>query len=375
LVSANYQTYKNLVKQNWTNGNINESKIAMLSNLRKTLRITEEEHQQILAELGATLGAAPLQAQTQAPVQQSAPPRSAEVIPTATDMPKRITPAYAASVPLGPISPAPGQVVQTTPQPSHIAPAGPMPAPVAPAPTAQPTIQPAGASRVPQHVGSVHQMADRPETGEPSTIGSGIQRVGPALGPQQAPKPVAGESKPASAIKEPKTPEDYLELGKEAYRVGDYQKALEQCEISLKMKPSNNPQALFFKKRAKSKIEEGAPGADFAKPAEAPQSDLMLSHIAPPVVAPVSPPPAAASGPGAQQCLSCRDTKVCSWCKGTGECWMCHGAKICSNCKGTGKVGEASCPKCRGSGKCDSCLGSGNCYWCKGSGKCHKCSK
>ena len=56
MPSVNYQTYKNLVKQNWVDGKIEESKKAMLSNLRKTLGVSDEEHMQVVAELASSLG-------------------------------------------------------------------------------------------------------------------------------------------------------------------------------------------------------------------------------------------------------------------------------------------------------------------------------
>jgi len=203
---------------------------------------------------------------------------------------------------------------------------------------------------------------------KPEDLG-GIKRVSPAPAEEPSTSAPVTPTPTGSASADPtdeQDPDKLLEMGKEAYREGEYKKAFDICDKVLQLKP-NHSQAVFFKKRAKSKIDEGGDEAEAAPEAAA---DPMMAHTQT-----TASPGLPAGGNANPKCLSCRDTEVCSWCKASGVCWMCHGAGKCSACKGTGIVEGDTCNKCKGSGQCDSCLGSGKCYWCKGSGKCHKCQK
>jgi hypothetical protein len=274
----------------------------MLSNLRKTLNVSDEEHEQIVTELsGSSASAAPGQ----------------------------------------PLQEASGRYTQDK------------------------DFEPTG-------YGAQSPAAETPVKEEPAAapeINEGITRVTPSPAPAAAPQTPAATAPqtpapaaaPAAAVGD-----SPLEQGKEAFRQGDYQKAYDLCDEALKAKPGDS-QALFFKKRAKSKLDESGGGS--SSPAPEGTADPMMSHVQQ-----TAQTPAPASGGDQMKCMSCRDTHNCSWCKSSGVCWMCHGAGTCSSCKGSGLTDGGTCTKCKGSGKCDSCLGSGKCYWCKGSGKCHKCS-
>ena len=340
----------------------------MLTNLRKTLRISDDEHQQIIDELRAASGF---------------PPASTPVAPTpapamTTSMPSPVQPAFAPS----PAPPSP------SPQPAQVHPLGPTPGPI---PTPTPISSPAQvAPDIPKSAtisalevdirGGSHHLSITPTqaterepapTTASSIISSGIQRVSPA--PKAAEQPASNLLEAAKGKRdEDLNFDECLELGKEAYRTGGYKRSVDLCDRALKLKP-NNSQAIFFKKRSKSKMDEAAPASAVpaAQTSPQPTSDPMLSHMGAPKAAQT----AVQSGSIIPKCLSCRDTHVCSWCKGQGLCWMCQGTGVCNTCKGSGTLNDAPCPKCKGSSKCDSCMGTGKCYWCKGTAKCHKCSK
>lgn len=316
MASVNYQTYKNLVKQNFVDGKIDDSKIAMLNNLRKTLRIADEEHEQILSELTGEMSGAP----------------AVEEKPAET--PATDTPSSSDANTLG------SDGVHTL-----------------------------GSDGVHTLGGSSSEPEDKPPS-------SGIVRSFGDASTDKSPDDTSAaatiqrvSTDTSKEIEEPKAApaasgsfDDLLNQGKEAYRAGKYQDAYDFCTQALEVKP-NNSQALFFKKRAKSKLGDNVKKSSPAQE----RSDPMMSHMAKPQEKkPVE-------NSLIPKCLSCRDTGTCSWCKGEGSCWMCHGTGKCNNCKGSGIVDDETCPKCKGSGECDSCIGSGKCYWCKGSGKCHKC--
>jgi hypothetical protein len=306
--SVNYQTYKNLVKQNWVDGKIEESKKAMLGNLRKTLGVSDEEHMQVVAELSSSL-----------PSSGSGETETPDADPSryhGHDDEFQVQ-GYASEP--GTDEPEPKEEEQ------------------------------------PQDTGP-QETQDTGTT--PAELG--IKRVSPA---PAEPTPDTGTDVPEGDL----SPEKLLELGKDAFRKGEYRKAFDLCDKVLKETP-NHSQALFFKKRAKTKMDETGEGPTATQQESA---DPMLSHIQQ-----TSTEATEAAGSSANpKCLSCRDSGTCSWCKSSGVCWMCHGSGTCNTCKSTGIVDGETCNKCKGSGKCDSCLGSGKCYWCKGSGKCHKCQK
>lgn len=61
---------------------------------------------------------------------------------------------------------------------------------------------------------------------------------------------------------------------------------------------------------------------------------------------------------------------ACKSCEGIGKCYWCKGAIKCTECSGSGKLSSGEeCGECKGSGECQHCKGSGNCHWCNGTGK------
>lgn len=131
---------------------------------------------------------------------------------------------------------------------------------------------------------------------------------------------------------QPDAPGDCLKLGKNAYHSGDYKRALEMCDQVLCVNPSDS-EALFFRKRALSKMADGA------EPADVKSGDLLFTVPA------VKPP-----------CGSCRGSGKCYWCKGTGRCYWCSGTGL------------------RGGVRCESCKATGSCRWCGATGACPKCA-
>jgi tetratricopeptide (TPR) repeat protein len=181
----------------------------------------------------------------------------------------------------------------------------------------------------------------------------------------------------------PESPEDQikdlLNSGKNAYHKGNYEHAIECCDNVLLIDPDNS-EALFFRKRALSKIEK-LRGKDAGGKAAA-AADIEVSDAGEVPVGAANNGGAevavgeikAPAGGGDPNCKSCAGSGQCHWCKGSGKCYWCKGSGKCDKCNGEGKVNGEECKGCKGSGKCHSCNGDGECYWCKGSGKCSKCS-
>jgi hypothetical protein len=167
--------------------------------------------------------------------------------------------------------------------------------------------------------------------------------------------------------------EELLKSGKASYHKNDFQSAIDFFDKALAMEPENS-EALFFRKRSQSKLQESGGGDDAGKAAasssSAPAADssMMATGAA---AAPAVPPGEMRGDPN---CSSCNGSGTCRWCKATGGCYWCKGVGQCEKCKGTGVSKGQQCGACAGSGKCHSCKGSGKCYWCQGTGRCSKCN-
>ena len=213
---------------------------------------------------------------------------------------------------------------------------------------------------------------------------------------------------------------ELLNSGKNAYREGNYEKAIGYCDKVLLIDPENS-EALFFRKRTLSKIEKSQEGPEDT----AVQTDLPAQEMAQAIEADVggfeetedevietaqetveepegetdaeddeitqilraelgddfvsggaaeADVEGAEAGGGDPNCKSCGGSGECHWCKSTGKCYWCKGTGNCDKCNGQGEVGGEMCKTCSGSGKCHSCKGESTCYWCNGSGKCTKCN-
>ncbi len=184
------------------------------------------------------------------------------------------------------------------------------------------------------------------------------------------------------APKEPEAPAEVqdiktlLDLGKNAYHKGNYEKAIEYCDKVVLMDPENS-EALFFRKRTLSKIEKAQRSAGSAQ-AEAIANSNVETAKDPASVSGsgevAGNPGDGSAGTGDPNCKSCGGSGQCHWCKGTGKCYWCKGTGNCDKCSGQGQIDGEECKSCKGSGKCHSCNGDSTCYWCKSSGKCSRCA-
>ncbi len=221
-----------------------------------------------------------------------------------------------------------------------------------------------------------------------------------------------------------------IELGKDAYRKKEYQRAIEIYDEGLEL-DYDNTELRFLKKTVQAKIDDltkGKTGEDVGAPVEPEQPTQVSSETAAVEVASTdttasetvstetpgsesraiestseapnssskmfdastldaSVKELAVSGNKIEQLEKRLQEKVkvlqdlsgpgkelpkdaCNSCEGTGECYWCKGSNKCNSCSGTGKneAGE-KCSECDGKGNCHSCNGSGKCRWCEGTGK------
>ena len=197
--------------------------------------------------------------------------------------------------------------------------------------------------------------------------------------PEQPPAPPEPAEPPADeGANEGDQIKDLLNSGKNDYHKGNYEHAIECCDKVLLLDPENS-EALFFRKRALSKIEKlrgtkdkSAKKSVSAEASAKPEPEAVAADVG------GDNPKGAKSkiepGSGDPNCKSCGGSGQCHWCKNSGQCYWCKGSGKCDKCGGEGKIGDEDCKACKSSGKCHSCNGDGECYWCKGSGKCSKCS-
>jgi hypothetical protein len=189
----------------------------------------------------------------------------------------------------------------------------------------------------------------------------------PEPSPEMPPPPVPEPEEPQSL-------EDLLKAGKDAYHKNDFQMAIINFDKALIL-DGENSEALFFRKRSQSKLNETGGGGAEASTGMGPALGTAPSGNAMMTAGGVAPEVASGEIKGDPNCTSCNGAGTCRWCKSTGGCYWCKGNGQCDKCKGTGISKGQQCPSCAGSGKCHSCKGTGKCYWCQGSGKCSKCSQ
>ncbi|WP_455392685.1 hypothetical protein [[Eubacterium] cellulosolvens] len=231
---------------------------------------------------------------------------------------------------------------------------------------------------------------------------------------REAEKPVKAEAQAeAETVPLKQKIKKIIELGKNAYREQEYQRAIDIYDEGLELDPDNT-ELRFLKKSVQAKVvkmaivkdDEGGAGEIKAEA----ESELMPETEAEPEPtveadqALRSPFDADLSdkkdGPGKtftaelegseskieqlekklqEKVQALRDlakpTKelapdACKSCEGLGNCYWCKGSGTCKTCKGLGKNQEGEeCADCKGAGKCHSCKGSGKCHWCEGTGK------
>jgi len=249
-----------------------------------------------------------------------------------------------------------------------------------------------------------------------------VKKGPPSKGPVVETKTV--EKVPGVEISGPKVSEErslkekikqIIELGKNAYRAEEYERAIQIYDEGLAL-DEDNTELRFLKKTVQAKIKDLATHQEAETGVEEPKteptiepSELLETQPPTPEAKPTEMPGVEASEKdtvfdkssidkapeinlvGNEAKIEEMEKKLqekvkvlkdlakpmkeipedaCKSCEGTGECYWCKGNGRCNTCSGTGKseAGE-QCTGCHGSGDCHSCQGTGKCRWCSGSGK------
>jgi tetratricopeptide (TPR) repeat protein len=250
-----------------------------------------------------------------------------------------------------------------------------------------------------------------------------VKKGPPSKGPVVETKTV--EKVPAGKIEPPVLSEELslkekikriIELGKNAYREKEYERAILIYDEGLAL-DADNTELRFLKKTVQAKIKDLETGQEDETTVEESKTEPTSEPSKPPPeTQPPTPEAKPTEMPGVESSekeavfdkssidkapeieLVGNEAKIeelekklqekvkvlkdlakpmkdipedaCKSCEGTGECYWCKGNGKCNTCSGTGKTeaGEP-CTGCHGSGDCHSCQGTGKCRWCSGSGK------
>jgi hypothetical protein len=303
MVSANYESYKSVMRKAYSDGLITDEETALLDTLRQSLNISSDEHQQAEEEVKKEL-------------ENGGPPNPAN----------------------------------DNPNPSNDAP-------------------PEG---TPDDYNIIRPGMNSGEVG----VGDPENPMNDAMNGIGAEETGQAGSPPPDEPGEPTTIEDFIKAGKAAYHKNDFQSAIGSFDKALELEPDNS-EALFFRKRSQSKLNEKSTPADGGATGAAVGMNpggVAASTANTAIEGGMAEVPNVGEMKGDPGCSSCNGAGTCRWCKATGGCYWCKGTGQCDKCKGTGVLKGQQCSSCAGSGKCHSCKGNGKCYWCQGNGRCNKCN-